>query len=190
MNKFIVLTIALVIVIFSVIIIAIIEVRNGRKDHEEGLNDENGDIIKVEKEVFDEVGHLNEGESYIDDIEITQTNIIWVNFSLHWVDEDTNYDRYTNMPDNFSLEVEPPENSSYLCLPFNKVISDTGYIYISCNSSLNIEHGNNIGTWRFNVTCVDAGNQIKTSGFPGYTVPDNGNKFALSVTVTYLTEKN
>jgi len=190
MNKFIVLTLTLMIVIFSVIIISMMVVRNGEKNDETDLNDENDYAIPVNKKIFSENGYLDEGESYLDEIEITQTNIIWVNFSLHWVDEETNYDRYTNMPDNFSLEVEPPENSSYLCLPFNKVISDTGYINISCNSSLNIEHGDNIRTWRFNVTCVDAGNQIKISGFPGYAVPDNGNKFTLSITVTYLTEKN
>jgi hypothetical protein len=190
MNKFIVLTVALVIVILSVVIIAIMVVRNVQKDD---LTDENGDTNKVKTStVLDEAGYLKEGESYLDDIEITQPDIICVNFSLHWVDEDANYDRYTNMPDNFSLEVEPPENSSFLCSPFNKVIDNTGHINISfrSNSSLNVEHSNSIGTWRFNVTCVDAGDQIKTSGLEGLMWKDSGNTWDLYVTVTYLVEKN
>lgn len=190
MNKFIVLTVALVIVVFSVVIISLMVERNGQKDDEDGLNDENGNTIRVKKKVFDEVGYLEEGESYLDDIEFTELNIIWVNFSLHWIDEEDRSDRYVNMPDNFSLEVEPPKNSSFLSSPLNKVISDTGSINISCNSSLNVEHSNDIGTWKFNITCLDAGDNIRKSGFPGYAYIDNGNSWDLSVTVTYLMEKN
>ena len=181
--------VALVIVVFSVVIIAIMVVRNGQKDDEDGLNDENGNTIRVKNEVYDELGYLEEGESYLDDIEITELNIICVNFSLHWIDEEAMSVMHENTPDEFSLEVEPPENSSFLNSPFNKVTSGTGYINISFKLSINVEHSNNIGTWGFNVTCVDAGDQIRKVGLPIHYV-DNGNSWELSVTVTYLKEKD
>jgi MFS family permease len=111
-----------------------------------------------------------------------------ITFILTWTDEpsDTGFE---NDPDEFSLEVETPNGTSFLEGP----VSDnggTGMVTISIDFDPEKDSmEDSIGSYAATIICVSAGDQHSMGPFGIFTTPDTGNDYDLMVTSEVYTPK-
>jgi hypothetical protein len=65
------------------------------------------DDYELKEEFFVESGYLDENSEEIFIFNLTEPNIISLNFTLTWVDENENSSWYINDPDEFALSIKP-----------------------------------------------------------------------------------
>ncbi len=109
----------------------------------------------------------------------------WFNFTLSWQDEQSSRILGVNQPDSFRLTLVSPNNR---VLDGASEESFTGSASISVQAPEGAEDLS--GDWAVEITCTDAGDIRSRGPFGAITLdPDDGNEWALSGSVTYLSEK-
>ena len=132
-------------------------------------------------------GESNENSDQTIDVKVVDENIIDINFTLTWVDED-DYQGRTNQPDEFSITVTTPTSSTWEETKDSGQASNPqggeGRVTVSfVNPSGDEKNTMGTGTYEVVVHCGNCGDQT-----PGSTDSDDGNKWTLTVFYHYNVE--
>jgi MFS family permease len=139
-------------------------------------------------------GGSTEGAETIETIEVEETNIVEIIFTLTWTDEPaaSGIGQYENQPDRFSLEILSPDSQTTGPESASNPQNGQGTISISVDYSPNKDpYMNGTGVYNVSITCDSAGDHTPSIG-PGIIrqpVSDNGNDWNLEITYSYY-EKN
>ena len=136
-------------------------------------------------------GSLEEGESEINEIVISEENVMWVNVTLSWTDEpDQTFllREFQNQPDEFQLTFAPCNGTESSERDSNRR-NDQGAIQFSHSYMMEPDHTNGTGAHTIEVRLVSVGDY--TTGFdPPFTLPgrprDTGNNYDIQVSYDYL----
>jgi len=135
---------------------------------------------------FEDSGAQQENSDDAIDFVIPAPNVVSATFTLTWQDEPAASNRQTNEPDEFTLEVSPPNNAST-----ESSSSDAGSITISIEfEPQTTEYYNGTGNYEVTISLGNCGDHEPTVFDPlGLrTTPDNGNTWSISVKFEYYTK--
>ena len=131
-------------------------------------------------------GYLNENTETVEEIKVSEPNVISITFILTWTDEpDQQYGIrvYENEPDTFALKVQAPDGTEAKGGPTANVHGESGEIIVPIEFYPYIDpYMNGTGTYNVTVECGECGESF-TTGLIGFT--DSGNEWELAVEYEY-----
>jgi len=136
-------------------------------------------------------GESTENTDTQEKLDIQDTNILNITFTLTWTDEPdmTRFGRtYTNQPDEFGLEVSGPEGKNGSAPPIANTHGQAGKVSVTLKYEPKKPQKANV-TSSFNVTiiCGNCGEFTPRVGVVGFT--DTGNAWSLDVSYQYYARK-
>jgi len=140
-------------------------------------------LVSMSEEI---TGSAQENSEEEKSFTISDPNVVSAIFTLTWQDEPAASNRQTNEPDEFTLEVSPPENAST-----ESSSSDAGSITISIEyERQDKEYDNGTGDYEVIIILGNCGDHEPTVFDPlGLrTTADNGNAWTLSIDYEYYTK--
>ena len=140
-----------------------------------------------------EPGFLTEGTETVEIIEISDTNLVEVTFTLTWVDEPaaTGPGSFENQPDRFILGVDTPEGITLGPDQGENTPGGQGTLSVIVEYQPYMDPFEN-GTGSYNVTirCDNAGDHTPLVNIIGVREePDDGNDWTLDVSYHYYEKK-
>jgi hypothetical protein len=132
-------------------------------------------------------GSLNENTPTTIQEGIEEENVNIITFQLTWVDEPNLDFRYTNQPDDFTLEVESPDGKTHGPESGSNPQGGTGSISIPINYDPDFDpYLNGTGTYNITITCGNCGDQeLNRPSLGLQDQPDNGNGWELVINYEY-----
>ena len=167
------------------------------------VNDNSSDPEVKELDYIEEVLILENITGYTYEYEMNTTivaidveNIIEINFTLTWYDDEMNT-RFLGplyILDEFDMAITPPDNNSYSSNKQNSTdeTNHIGSIHINytingirdSDEQNNYPNSNGKGDWVVQIKCLDAPGCYRQCMWP-YKIEDEGNSWTLSVIVRY-----
>ena len=138
----------------------------------------------IETEVLPtENGYSNENTAFDLPLEVLNANVRSITITLTWTDEPAQGPRYTNEPDEFSLDVSAP-NSSTVQTPMSP--SGRVSVTITYEPPANDPYFNGTGDLDVTIVCGVCGNQVPFINFGGLReIEDPGNAWTLEASYDY-----
>ena len=142
-------------------------------------------------QVGQQSGFSQEGTESEASLNIPDTNVRIVNFTLRWHDETDADVRHSNQPDTFTITVESPDGTFSDEASGSNAQGQEGTIEISIvligetDPPLKDPYTDGTGNWHVTIS-VNAGNQVFwRPSARDQDLPDNGNDFTLDVEYEY-----
>ena len=146
----------------------------------------------VEQVVNGEANDYTQENDHTDvtfDIGKDKPRLKWVNCSLSWQDEDSQYLSGTNEPDNFKVSIIGPQEEVLAESEESASGPVTASIKLDYEKEEDFEE-KFLGTWTIRVSAGDCGDDSARVPLLGLrTTTDDGNAWSLEYSYTYLVEK-
>ncbi len=138
----------------------------------------------IETEVLPtENGYSNENTAFDLPLEVLNANVRSITITLTWTDEPDAGIRYTNEPDEFGLDVSPP-NASTVQTPMSP--SGRVPVTITYEPPANDPYFNGTGDYYVTIVCGVCGNQVPFINIGGLReIEDPGNAWTLEASYEY-----
>ena len=133
-----------------------------------------------------ESSYSNENSAFDVPIEVMDANVRSITITLTWTDEPAQGPRYTNEPDEFGLDVSPP-NGTTVQTPMSP--SGRVSVTITYETPNNDPYYNGTGDYYVTVSCGVCGNQVPFINIGGFReIEDVGNAWTLEASYEYYSK--
>ena len=156
-----------------------------KKKKEENVLSEPENFATVFEPIV-EIGYTEENQNSEVSFSVEEPRVTWINCSLYWNDEPSQYPAGTNNPDQFGISVFNSNGD----LVAEDGFSDSGMV--DCSVEIDCEDENYeddcLGTWTVVVSAGDCGDDEARFSIGGLrSVEDTGNEWMLNCLISYLT---
>jgi hypothetical protein len=153
--------------------------------------------IEITEKIYEEIiisgtepGYTNENQVYDFSFTISEETpkLKWVNCSLSWTDEPSNYPLGTNEPDQFGVSIIAPDGTSMDESGFTTAGSASASVELDFTVEEFID--TYLGEWTIRIEAGTCGDDSSVGSIFGIvlTTEDQGNAWSLDYSYTYLSE--
>jgi hypothetical protein len=135
-------------------------------------------------------GTSNENTQTVEQVELNQSNILTVSFTLSWTDEPdsgSGVRALTNQPDEFGLAVTTSNGTTFESGMVANIHGQKGEVSVDVGMAPKKPKSSGNDTFEVTVICGNCGDQTSRFGFRD--VPDNGNSWTLEASFQYYSKK-
>ena len=135
-------------------------------------------------------GTSGENTQTIEHIELNESNIMTVSFTLSWTDEPdqgSGVRALTNQPDEFGLSVTASNGTTFESAMATNIHGQKGEVSVDVELAPKKPKSSGNETFDVIVICGNCGDQTSRFGFRD--VPDNGNSWTLEASFQYFSKK-